>query len=144
MLTHPANFNKFLGHRQAIGHAFHITTDEVMTWDQFYRITAQAAGVEAQIVHIPSDFISACIPEDLGGLTGDKSVSVVFDNTKIKRFVPGYCATLPFAQGIQRTIHWFDADPARKQIDEAADGAWDKLIEAYETGMTQALRNFRP
>ncbi len=147
-ITHNTDFAKgfvgLLGHRQAIGHAFHITTDEVMTWDQFYRITAQAAGVEANIVHIPSDFIAACLPDELGGLTGDKSVSVVFDNTKIKRFVPGYCATLPFAQGIQRTIDWFDADPARKQIDEAANAAWDQLIQAYESGLTQALRVFHP
>ena len=148
VITHNTDFARgfvgLLGHRQAIGHAFHITTDEVMTWDQFYRITAQAAGVEAQIVHVASDFIFACIPDDLGGLTGDKSVSVVFDNTKIKRFVPGYCATLPFAQGIQRTIDWFDADPARKQIDEPANATWDKLIQAYESGLTQAQRIFRP
>jgi nucleoside-diphosphate-sugar epimerase len=147
-ITHNTDFARgfvgLLGHRQAIGHAFHITTDEVMTWDQFYRITAQAAGVEARILHIPSDFISACLPDELGGLTGDKSASVVFDNSKIKRFVPGYCATLPFAQGIQRTIDWFDADPARKQIDEAANAAWDQLIQAYESGLTQALRTFQP
>ena len=65
-----------------------------MTWDQFYRIAGAAAGVEAQIVHIPSDFIAACLPEKLGSLTGDKAVSVVFDNSKIKRFVPDYCATV--------------------------------------------------
>ena len=146
MITHNSDFAQGLvglfGHRQAIGHAFHITSDEVMTWDQFYRIAAQAAGVEAQIVHIPSDFVSACVPDDLGGLTGDKSVSVVFDNTKIKRFVPGYCAKLPFAQGIQRTIDWFDADPKRKQIDEGANAAWDKIIDAYEGGLDEALRRF--
>jgi nucleoside-diphosphate-sugar epimerase len=146
VITHNSDFARglvgLLGHRQAIGHAFHITSDEVMTWDQFYRITAHAAGVEAEIVHIPSDFLSACIPDNLGGLTGDKSVSAVFDNTKIKRFVPGYCATLPFAQGIQRTIDWFEADPKRKQIDEAANPAWDKIIDAYEDGLQEALRRF--
>jgi hypothetical protein len=67
----------------------------------------------------------------------------VFDNSKIKRFVPGYCATVPFAQGIRRTIDWFDADPARKQIDEQANATWDKLIEAYESGTAEALRRFR-
>ena len=148
VITHNSDFAQglvgLLGHRQAIGHAFHITSDEVMTWDQFYRITAQAAGVEAQIVHIPSDFVSACLPDELGGLTGDKSVSVVFDNTKIKRFVPGYCAKVPFARGIEKTIAWFDADPRRKQIDEAESAAWDKIIEAYEFGFAEALRRFRP
>ena len=125
VITHNSDFAQglvgLLGHQQAIGHAFHITSDEAMTWDQFYRITAQAAGVEPQLIHIASDFISACLPDELGSLTGDKSVSVVFDNTKIKRFVPGYCAKVPFAQGIQRTIAWFDADPRRKQIDEEAN-----------------------
>ena len=147
VITHNSDFAKglvgLLGHRQAIGHAFHITSDEAMTWDQFYAITAQAAGVEARIVHIPSDFLSACLPDELGGLTGDKSASVVFDNTKIKRFVPDYCATLPFAQGIERTINWFDADPRRKQIDEDANASWDKIIDAYESGLAEALRRLR-
>ena len=147
VITHNSDFAKglvgLLGHRQAIGHAFHITSDEAMTWDQFYAITAQAAGVEARIVHIPSDFLSACLPDELGGLTGDKSASVVFDNTKIKRFVPDYCATLPFAQGIERTIKWFDADPRRKQIDEDANASWDKIIDAYESGLAEALRRLR-
>jgi nucleoside-diphosphate-sugar epimerase len=147
VITHNSDFAQglvgLLGHRQAIGHAFHITSDEAMTWDQFYRITAQAAGVEAKIVHIASDFLSACMPEELGSLTGDKAVSVVFDNSKIKRFVPGYCAKIPFAQGIQRTIDWFDADPRRKQIDESANAAWDKLIDAYESGLGEAVRRFQ-
>jgi nucleoside-diphosphate-sugar epimerase len=147
VITHNSDFAQglvgLLGHRQAIGHAFHITSEEVMTWDQYYRITAQAAGVEAQIIHIPSDFLGAAMPDEVGSLTGDKAVSVVFDNSKIKRFVPGYCAKIPFAQGIQRTIEWFDADPRRKQVDEAADAAWDKLIDAYESGLGETLRKFR-
>jgi hypothetical protein len=68
---------------------------------------------------------------------------VVFDNSKIKRFVPDYRATVPFAQGVRRTLAWFDADPARRQIDEEANAAWDKLIEAYEGGMADAIRRFR-
>jgi nucleoside-diphosphate-sugar epimerase len=147
VITHNSDFARglvgLLGHQQAIGHAFHITSDEVMTWDQFYRITAQAAGVEAQIVHITSDFLSAAMPDEVGSLTGDKASSVVFDNTKIKRFLPGFCAKVPFAQGIQRTIDWFDADPERKQIDEGANASWDKLIDAYESGLAEALRKFR-
>jgi nucleoside-diphosphate-sugar epimerase len=147
VITHNSDFAKglvgLLGHQQAIGHAFHITSDEVMTWDQFYHITAQVAGVEPQLVHIPSEFIGACLPDSVGSLTGDKAVSVVFDNSKIKRFVPGYCATVPFAQGIQRTIDWFDADAMRKKIDEDANATWDKLIDAYESGIDEALRKFR-
>ncbi len=147
VITHNNDFAQglvgLLGNRQAIGHAFHITTDEVMTWNQFYEITAQAAGVEARIVHIASDFVGACLPEEIGSLIGDKASSVVFDNTKIKRFVPGYCARVPYAQGIRRTIEWFDADPLRRQIDEEASASWDRLIDAYESGLEEALRRFR-
>ena len=147
VITHNTDFAKglvgLLAREQAIGHAFHITSDEVMCWDQWYRLTAEASGVEPHLVHIPSDFIAACVPEARGGLLGDKAVSVVFDNTKIKRFVPGYCATVPFTQGIRRTIAWFDADPARRQIDDQANTLWDKLLEAYERGTEEALRSFR-
>ena len=147
VITHNTDFAKglvgLLAHEQAIGHAFHITSDEVMCWDQWYRLTAEASGVEPHLVHIPSDFIAACVPEARGGLLGDKAVSVVFDNTKIKRFVPGYCATVPYTQGIRRTIAWFDADPARRQIDDQANTLWDKLLEAYERGTEEALRFFR-
>src|SRR5579863_4943630 len=146
VITHNTDFAKglvgLLGHKQAIGHAFHITSDEVMCWDQFYRIVGEAAGVEPQLVHIPSDFIGACLPESLGGLVGDKAVSVVFDNSKIRQFVPGYCATTPFWQGIRRTMAWFDADPARKQIDDAAKDHWDKLIAGYERGLAETKRTF--
>ncbi|MGA2183273.1 MAG: SDR family oxidoreductase [Bryobacteraceae bacterium] len=147
VITHNSDFAKglvgLLGNPQAIGHAFHITSDEVMTWDQFYRIVAEAAGTEPKLVHIPSDFLAACQPEELGSLIGDKAVSVVFDNSKIKRFVPGYCATMPFARGIRRTLAWFDANPARRQVDADADAAWDKLIDAWERGTAEALRRFQ-
>jgi nucleoside-diphosphate-sugar epimerase len=147
VITHNTDFAKglvgLLAREQAVGHAFHITSDEVMCWDQWYRLTAEASGVEPHLVHIPSDFIAACVPEARGGLLGDKAGSVVFDNTKIKRFVPGYCATVPFTQGIRRTIAWFDADPARRQIDDQANTLWDKLLEAYERGTEEALRSFR-
>ncbi len=147
VVTHNSDFAVglvgLLGHAQAIGHAFQITSDDVLTWDQITRITARAAGVEARIVHIPSDFIAACIPDELGGLVGDKAVSAVFDNTKIKRFVPDYGARVPFREGIARTIAWFDGDAARRQIDEAANAQWDKLIEAYEHGLEQAVRAVR-
>jgi len=147
VITHNTDFAKglvgLLGSPQAIGHAFHITSDEVMTWDQYYTIVAEAAGVDAEIIHMPTDFIGACFPDKLGGLKGDKAVSVVFDNTKIKRFVPGFCATVPFAEGIRRTLAWFDADPARRQIDDAANERWDKLIAAYQQGAIAALHQFQ-
>jgi nucleoside-diphosphate-sugar epimerase len=147
VITHNTDLAKglvgLLGNPQAIGHAFHITSDEVMTWDQWYRLVAEAAGVEPNLIHIPSDYVGACLPEAYGGLIGDKAVSVVFDNSKIKRFVPDYCATTPFSRGIRRTMAWFDADPARKQIDDASNANWDKLIEGYERGLEATRRLFQ-
>jgi nucleoside-diphosphate-sugar epimerase len=146
VVTHNTDFAEglvgLLGHAQAIGEAFHITSDEVLTWDQLFRIVGAAVGVEPQLVHIPSDFIATCLPEKTGTLLGDKSVSVVFDNSKIKRFVPGYCATTSFAEGMRQSLAWFNADASRKQIDHAVNGSMDKLIAAYENGMSEAVAGF--
>lgn len=146
VITHNTDFAKglvgLLGHQQAIGHTFHITSDEVLTWDQMFRTVGDAVGVEPQLVHISSDFIAACLPEKRGTLIGDKSVSVVFDNSKVKRFVPEYRATTSFAEGIRRSLAWFNADAARKQIDSQVNAAMDKLIGLYEKGMSEAVRSF--
>jgi nucleoside-diphosphate-sugar epimerase len=147
VITHNSDFAKglvgLLGHRQAIGHAFHITSEEAMGWDQYYNLTAEALGVEAKLVHMPSDFIGACYPDKLGGLLGDKSVSVVFDNSKIKRFVPEYCATTPFREGIRRTIAWFDADPARQVIDREVNERLDRLIVAWERATGEIVKELQ-
>ncbi len=147
VITHNADFAKglvgLLGLDQAIGHAFHITSDEVMCWDQFYRIVAEAAGAEPQLVHIASDYLAACIPDMRGSLSGDKAVSVVFDNSKIKRFVPMFQATIPFTLGIRQTLAWFDADPARRQIDHEADARYDRILEAYDHAVTLARGLFK-
>jgi nucleoside-diphosphate-sugar epimerase len=147
-ITHNTDFAKglvgLLGHRGSIGHAFHITSDEALTWNQIYEATAEAAGVRSpRLVHIATDFISACLPDHLGGLQGDKSHSALFDNTKIRRFVPDFVATTRYRDGIERTIAWFDADPARRQIDAEANDAWDHLIELYEAGLAVAVREFK-
>ncbi len=145
-LTHNSDFAVgfvgLLGRRQAIGHAFHITSDEALTWDEIHRQAAAAAGVEPRIVHIASDFIAACMPDFRGRLIGDASVSSVFDTTKIKRFVPEFRATMPFAEGIKRTIAWFDADPARQQVDAETDARWDRVIAAYDKGLANARMAF--
>lgn len=134
-ITHSRDFAKgfvgLLGHQQAIGHAFHITTDEILTWDQIYRAVGMAVGEEPQIVHIASDLIAKFEPSRMGSLVGDKSVSVIFDNTKIKTFVPGFKATIPFKQGIRETIDWFEADPARQIIDAETEEWVDRLLGAY-------------
>ena len=145
-ITHNSDFAKgfvgLLGRRQAIGGAFNIMSDEVLTWDEIHRQVAAAAGVEARIVHIASDFIAACLPEMGGTLLGDKAVSAVFDTTKIKRFVPDFCATTPLAEGIRQTVAWFDADPARQLVDAEMDARWDRLIAVYEQGLANAVAAF--
>jgi hypothetical protein len=96
--------------------------------------TAHAAGTTAHIVHIPSDMIAHFDPNWGAGLLGDKTHSMVFDNSKIKRVVPDFAATIPFAQGAAEIMAWYDADPARQMVDSAMDAKMDQIIAAYEAG----------
>ena len=138
-ITHSADFALglvgLIGHQQAIGQSFHITSDEILTWDQVYQAVAAAAGVEANIVHIPSDFICKFKGWEWmeGNLQGDKAVSAIFDNTKIKSFVPEFKATISFKEGIRQTVKWFEADPSRMTVLEDTNIMMDKVIAAYET-----------
>ena len=146
-MTHNTDFAKgfvgLFGNPATIGHAFHITSDEVLSWNQIYQTVADAAGVRGlSLVHIASDFITSCLPEMTGGLHGDKASSVVMDNTKIKRFVPDFVATTKLRDGVAKSIAWYDADPERQLIDNQADANWDKLIAAYERGLDSAMRQF--
>lgn len=127
-------FVGLFGNHAAIGEAFHITSDEVLTWDQIYRTMARAAGCEAKIVHVPSEWIAALYPQVGAGLLGDKAYSLVLDNSKIKRVVPEFRATVSFAEGIARSIAWFDADPARRVINEETNRMMDRLAALVEPG----------
>lgn len=147
-LTHNADFAiglvGLLGHQASIGHALHITTDEVLNWNQIYEATAEAAGVDnLNAVHITSDFIAACLPDEIGGLHGDKASSQVLDNSKIRRFVPDFVATRRYRDGIKRSIAWYDADPARQRIDEEFDSNLDRLVRAYSEGLQRAQTQFQ-
>jgi nucleoside-diphosphate-sugar epimerase len=136
-ITHADDFAKgfvgLLAHQQAIGHAFHITSDEILTWDQIHQALAEAVGCEAHIVHMASDFLGSFDENLRGSLVGDKATSVIFDNTKIKRFVPEFNAVIPFKQGIKRTIDWFEADPARMIIKKETNEWIEKVINKYES-----------
>jgi nucleoside-diphosphate-sugar epimerase len=103
----------------------------VLTWNQIYQTIAAALGVKANIVHIPSDFIARVKPDRAGGLLGDKTWSVAFDNTKIKTFVPGFQAVIPLREGVRRALAWFDADPLRKRVDETLNQEIEDLLAAY-------------
>ena len=134
-VTHAEDFGRgflgLLGNSQAIGHAFHITTDEVLTWDQIYQMIAGAVGVEPQIVHIASEFIARVEPDLHGTLIGDKSWSAVFDNSKIKHFVPTFEARIPFREGIQRTVDGFERDERRQRVDERVNATMDRILKTY-------------
>ena len=142
VVTWNADFAKgfygLMGLEKAVGEAFHITSDEVLTWDQIYMEAGRAVGVEPDIVHIPSDLLAAHDPEMTGTLLGDKSHSAVFDNRKIKSYVPDFSATVPWSEGVRRAIAWHEADPARCALDEEANRKWDALLDAYRSAYPQA------
>ena len=125
-----------LGLPAAIGQAFHITSDEVLSWDAIYAAIARAAGVEAEVVHVPTDLIAALYPDRAGSLTGDKAWSVVFDNAKIKRFVPGFRARVSFAEGMARSVAWYDADAARRTVSASANERIDRVIAAQRRALS--------
>jgi nucleoside-diphosphate-sugar epimerase len=131
-LTHARDFARafagLLGNPHALGAPVHITGEEVLTWDAIAHLLAGALAVEADIVHVASDTIARELP-DLGpGLVGDKAHSVVFDNTRVKTLVPGWVATIPFADGAREIVEWHLADPARQRHDAALDAGFDRLV----------------
>jgi nucleoside-diphosphate-sugar epimerase len=134
-LTHHVDFARgfvpLLGDPRAIGDSFHITSDEILTWNQIAATLAAAAGVEARIVHVPSDVIAAVDPQWGAGLLGDKAHSMIFDNSKLRSLVPGFAATIPFWRGAREIMAWHDADPSRQRINPTLDSTIDKLVAAY-------------
>jgi nucleoside-diphosphate-sugar epimerase len=136
-MTHHRDFAKgfvgLLGQNRAIGDTFHITSDEVLTWDQIYLLMGRAAGVESpHLVHVASELIAAYDRDWGDGLLGDKAHCMIFDNTKIKRLVPDFVAAIPFAQGAQEIVAWFDSDPANRVVDEKLNQTIDRILAGYE------------
>jgi nucleoside-diphosphate-sugar epimerase len=143
VLTHNRDFAKgilgLFGNAHALGEAYHITSDELLTWNQIYAALARAAApstaaqdAEPRFVHVPSELIAAYNASWGASLLGDKSNSMIFDNTKIKRAVPGFAAPTPFALGAQEIIAWHDADPARRLIDDGFNQLTEQILAAYE------------
>ena len=137
-LTHNSDFAKgfigLMGNPHALGNTFHITSDETLTWNQIYQTIADALGVPLKAVHVSSEFLDAVGPYDFrGGLIGDKATTVLFDNAKLKRAVPGFQATVRFEQGVRRTIANILAHPGLQRPDPAFDAWCDRVIGALET-----------
>lgn len=129
-------YTALMGNRHAIGEAFQITGDEVLTWNQIYQTIADALGVELHAYHVASDYLAAVGEKygyDLeGGLVGDKSVCVVFDNSKIKRLANTMCTTIPFHKGVRIALDYILSHPECQRDDPEFDEWCDRVIEALE------------
>ncbi|MFN2105825.1 MAG: NAD-dependent epimerase/dehydratase family protein [Candidatus Promineifilaceae bacterium] len=136
-LTHNKDFAKgfvpLLGNARAAGEAFHITSDEWLNWNQIYELFGQALGVKPRLVHVPSELIAAYDKEIGAGLLGDKSNSMIFDNSKIKRLAPDFACTIPFSWGAREIVEWFAADPARQIVDDELNALFEQIIIAYHS-----------
>ncbi len=141
-MTHNSDFAKgfagLMGNPHAIGNVFQITSDETLTWNQIYSSIADALGVEYKPYYVASDFLAAVSDYDfMGSLIGDKACSVVFDNSKLKRAVPGFKATVRFEQGVRRTIDYVLQHPEYQKADPDFDAWCDRVIAALEAAKKQ-------
>lgn len=132
-----------LGNRDALGKAVHITSDEALTWTGLYGAIADAAGLTAeqfasQCVFVPSEAMIAAVPAQEGSIRGDKMHPAVYDTSLLRSLVPEWRATVPFAQGMREAIAWFEADPARQRVDDAANAMFDRLGMIYRKALTDA------
>lgn len=136
-MTHSSDFAKgfvgLIGNIRALGETVQITSDETLTWNQIYRCIANAVNRPLKAVHVSSEFLAAAGHYDFyGGLLGDKAVSAVFDNTKLKRLVPGFIAVKRFDEGVKETIDYISAHPEYRQEDPEFDAWTDKIIETMQ------------
>ena len=122
-----------VGKAEAIGEAFHITSDEVLTWNQIYAEIAAAVGAQSpEVVKVPTDFICEVAPQLSGTLKGDKAHPGVFDNSKIKRFVPEFRCQTPFRQGVRESVRWLREHPERKNLKPELDGLIEKVVTEWK------------
>jgi nucleoside-diphosphate-sugar epimerase len=140
-ITHADDFAiGFVGlmnHTKAIGEAYHITSDEAMSWNYIYEVVGNAIGVKPKLVHLSSEMIVEFAKNQYGAdvsgtLLGDKMHSAVFDNSKIKRIIPEFICTIPFHSGIKRTIKWFEEQSSRMVINDVNNRLFDHIIKEYK------------
>jgi nucleoside-diphosphate-sugar epimerase len=147
-VTHSDDFAKgfvpLLGNTRTLGEPFHITSDDVLTWNQITMILAAAAGAEAKIVHVPSDAIAAADPIWGPALLGDSAHSMIFDNSKLRSVVPDYVATITLEQAAPEIIAWHDQDPSRQNVDPDLDVLMDKLVATYQVSKVRPGARSRP
>jgi nucleoside-diphosphate-sugar epimerase len=134
-VTHNTDFARgfvpLLGDPRTYGEAFHITSDDFLTWDAIAHALAAGLNVTPRIVHVPSEVIASVHPEWGGGLIGDKAHSLIFDNSKLRSIVPGWHAQVPFERGAREIAEWHLADASRQVMDPRLDALMDKLAEQF-------------
>jgi nucleoside-diphosphate-sugar epimerase len=140
-MTHNSDFAKgfagLIGNIHALGEAVHITSDETLTWNQIYDCIARALNVPLKAVHVASEFLAASSDYNFsGGLLGDKAVSVVFNNTKLKQLVPGFTASKRFDEGVKETVDYILAHPEYQREDPEFDQWCDRVIETLQKAIT--------
>lgn len=140
-LTHAEDFARgfagLIGNPAAIGESVHITSDEYRTWNAIYGMIAAAIGVPLHAVHVSSENLIRLDPSLEGSLLGDKANCTVFDNSKLKRLVPGFRAQLSIPQGIERTLRYISAHPELQVEDPQFDFWCDRVINVF-TGILPA------
>ena len=131
IMTHQRDFAigliGLLGNPQAIGEAYHITSDEILTWNEIATILAEAAGASVQLAPVTSKRIAKEIPDWGPALLGELMHCAWFDNSKIKTIVPEFVAATPYWRGAREMVAWYDANPDRKIVDRDLDAALDRL-----------------
>lgn len=134
-LTHHRDFAVglvgLLGNQNAINEAYHITNDEWLTWNQIYELFAKELGVEPNLVHVPSKIIATYNKEIGDGLLGDKTHSMIFDNTKIKNLVSDFNPKIPFSEGVKDIVKWYEEDASRQIIDKNFNDLTERILKDY-------------
>jgi nucleoside-diphosphate-sugar epimerase len=127
-----AGFVGLLGHPEALGRAFHLTSNEWLTWNRIYDTLGAVLGREPVKVHIPSDWLAHHEPSLRGPLFGDKMYSVIFDNSAVRRLVPTFAPSIPLHVGLRRTAAWFDADPIRQRINPDHEALFERVLATWD------------
>ncbi len=134
-MTYNSDFAKgfvgLFGKQAAIGEAFHITSDEWLTWNQIFNLTSEAFGVKPKLVHVPSDLIDQFDSAWGDGLLGDKAHSFMLDNRKIKALVPDFVCTVPFSEGIRKVSRWYLSHPEHQIVNPVFDANCERILSAY-------------
>jgi nucleoside-diphosphate-sugar epimerase len=135
-ITHAEDFAVgfvgLMGNYQAAGHAFHITGEEALTWNQYLELLERIVGVKARVVYVPTDLIVKLLPHLHDTLAGDKAVNFILDNTKIRQFVPGFAPRISYYEGVKASIDYLRAHPELQTIDTDYIANYDKVLAAYK------------